>query len=93
MNLLSGLLICAGVALFVAGTVGLWRFPDTLSRLHALSKADGLGLGFITLGLLPMAGGVLPAIKLVLVWLLLLFSGAVAAQLIAEHQRRVGPPE
>ncbi len=93
MNLISGLLIGAGVVFFIAGTTGLWRFPDTLSRLHALTKADGLGLGLITLGLLPMAGGVLPAIKLVLVWLLLLFSGAIAAQLIAEHQRRVGPPE
>ena len=92
MNILSAILIGLGVLFFIAGTLGLWRFPDTLSRLHALTKADGLGLGLITLGLLPMAGSVLAALKLILVWLLVLFSGAIAAQLIAEHQRRVGPP-
>ena len=40
---------------FFAGTVGLLRFPDSLSRLHALTKADNLGLGLIVLGLLPRA--------------------------------------
>ena len=45
--------VLAGVVFFVAGTVGLLRFPDPLSRLHALSKADNLGLGLVALGLLP----------------------------------------
>ncbi len=45
--------VSAGVFFFLAGTVGLLRFPDTLTRLHALSKADNLGLGFVVLGLLP----------------------------------------
>jgi multicomponent Na+:H+ antiporter subunit G len=85
-------MIAAGVVFFVAGTVGLLRFPDTLSRLHALTKADGLGLGLIVLGLLPMAGGVLPGLKLVLIWLLVMLSGATAAQMIAERVRQ-GQPE
>ncbi|MGY3120291.1 multisubunit Na+/H+ antiporter MnhG subunit [Bradyrhizobium sp. S3.14.4] len=38
--------VSAGVFFFFAGTVGLLRFPDTLTRLHALSKADNLGPGF-----------------------------------------------
>ena len=55
-----------GIFFFLAGTVGLLRFPDTLTRLHALTKADNLGLGLIVLGLLPRAGGMLVAVKLVL---------------------------
>ena len=37
----------AGAFFFVAGTVGVLRFPDVYTRLHALTKSDGLGLGFV----------------------------------------------
>ena len=45
VDLFSIVAIGAGVFFFLAGTVGLLRFPDALSRLHALTKADNLGLG------------------------------------------------
>lgn len=83
--------VVAGLVLFVAGTAGLLRFPDTLSRLHALSKADNLGLGFIVLGLLPHVGGVAAGVKLVVIWLLVLFSSAIVAQLIARTVGRKPP--
>lgn len=92
LTLFSGLAIAAGVAFFIAGSVALLRFPDPLSRLHALTKADSLGLGLIVLGLLPWAGGWLAALKLILVWLLVLLAGAVATQLIAARLRREDPP-
>jgi multicomponent Na+:H+ antiporter subunit G len=77
--------VSAGAFFFLAGTVGLLRFPDALTRLHALTKADNLGLGLVILGLLPWAGGVLVAVKLVCIWLLVQFAGATTAQLIARH--------
>ena len=80
--------VSAGVFFFLAGTVGLLRFPDTLTRLHALTKADNLGLALVVIGLLPQMDGVLAAAKLVLVWLLVLLSGAVVSQLIARAARR-----
>ena len=40
-------LVSAGAFFFMAGTIGLLRFPDTLTRLHALTKVDNLGLGLI----------------------------------------------
>lgn len=92
LSWLGGLAILAGLVFFLAGTVGLLRFPDPLSRLHALTKADSLGLGLVTLGLLPFAGGVLAALKMVLIWLLVLFAGATVTQLIAERIRRPDPP-
>ncbi len=45
--------VSAGAFFFLAGTVGLLRFPDSLTRLHALTKVDNLGLGLVVLGLLP----------------------------------------
>ena len=50
MNLsewISAALILAGMFFFVAGTVGLLRFPDFFTRLHALTKADNLGFGLV----------------------------------------------
>ena len=80
--------IVAGAFFFAAGTLGLLRFPDAMTRLHALTKADNLGLGLVVLGLLPHAGSVTGGIKLVLGWLLVLFSSAVVSQLIARVAKR-----
>ena len=82
MDLLTIAAVSAGAFFFLAGTVGLLRFPDTLTRLHALTKADNLGLGLIMLGLLPRVDWPFDAIKLILVWVLVLVSSAVASQLI-----------
>jgi multicomponent Na+:H+ antiporter subunit G len=88
MQILSTMLIGAGVFFFIAGTVGLLRFPDTLSRLHALTKADNLGIGLIVLGLLPFADGALAALKLILVWILVLLASSTVAQLAGYTARQ-----
>jgi multicomponent Na+:H+ antiporter subunit G len=82
-DLATGVLLAAGLVFFVAGTVGLLRFPDVYSRLHALTKADNLGLGFITLGLVLQAQDAWQALKMLLVWGLAMLAAATAAQLIA----------
>jgi multicomponent Na+:H+ antiporter subunit G len=79
--------IVAGTFFFVAGTVGLLRFPDSLTRLHALAKADNVGLGLVVLGLLPLAENVLAGFKLILIWALVLVSGGSTAQLIGRALR------
>lgn len=81
------LLVLVGLVFFLAGTVGLLRFPDVYSRLHALTKADNLGLGFITIGLALQATDLWFALKLVLVWLLNMLAAATAAQLFARSVR------
>jgi multicomponent Na+:H+ antiporter subunit G len=90
-NILTIVAVVGGAFFFFAGTVGLLRFPDTLTRLHALSKADNLGLGLLVLGLLPQVASPLVAIKLVCVWLLVLLSGATVSQLIARVARDEDP--
>ena len=90
LDIATVLLVAAGAVFFLAGTVGLLRFPDPLSRLHALTKADNLGLGLVVLGLLPQADGVLAALKLIAVWLLAQLAGATVTQLVARAVRRGG---
>jgi multicomponent Na+:H+ antiporter subunit G len=84
------LMVTGGAFFFLAGTAGLLRFPDTLTRLHAVTKADNLGLGLVVLGLLPWANGWLAGLKLICVWLLVQFAGATVAQLIAREAREGG---
>jgi multicomponent Na+:H+ antiporter subunit G len=83
LDIFTVLAVSAGAFFFLAGTVGLLRFPDTLSRLHALTKADNLGLGLVVLGLLPRVGSVSAGLKLLCIWLLVLLAGATVSQLIA----------
>lgn len=80
--------VATGVFFYIAGTIGLIRFPDSLSRLHALTKADNLGLGLVALGLLPRASSFPGAFKIVLIWALVMLSGASAAQMIGRALRR-----
>lgn len=76
-------LVLSGCGFFFAGTVGLLRFPDTHSRLHALTKADNLGLGLICAGLAVHDGSLTGAIHLVFVWALAMMAATVSAFLIA----------
>lgn len=77
------LLTGAGSVFFLAGMAGLIRFPDTHSRLHALTKADNLGLGLIALGLAFQAGALLDVVKLAVIWTLAILAAATTSQLIA----------
>jgi multicomponent Na+:H+ antiporter subunit G len=88
LDWLAAVLIGVGILFFVAGTLGLIRLPDPVSRLHALTKADNLGLLFLTLGLVLNAPDVFYGVKLILVWLLVLAAGATGAHLIAQRTLR-----
>ena len=90
LDLFSIVTMVAGAFFFLAGTVGLLRFPDPLTRLHALTKADNLGLGLVVLGLLPRVDSLAGGFKLVLIWLLALLAGAAASQLIGSAAWRRG---
>lgn len=89
-----GLLI--GTVFFIAGTVGLLRMPDVYTRLHALTKADNAGLGFIALSLALYSQDWLLGLKLLLIWLLVLLASAVTCHLVARaalHQENPALPD
>lgn len=90
LNVVPQILIIVGALFFVAGAVGLVRFPDLFSRLHALTKADNLGLGLIVAGLGWQSGSALIMLKLALIWLLVMCAGALSCHLIAQYALRSG---
>ena len=87
VDAISTLLLAVALFFFTAGTVGLLRLPDFHSRLHALTKADNVGLGFTVLAVMLQAEAWATVFKLALIWLLVLAAGATGCFLIAERAR------
>lgn len=89
-ELLGAGFIILGIPFFIASTLGLLRFPDVYARLHALTKADNVGLGLICLGLAVQASSVAVALKIALIWGLILLASSTGATLIASSALRHG---
>ncbi|MCC5867678.1 MAG: monovalent cation/H(+) antiporter subunit G [Gammaproteobacteria bacterium] len=88
LEVFAALLLLLGGFFFLSGTVGLLRFPDTLSRLHAVTKADNLGLGLILLGVAVHGANLVLAAKLLLIWMLALLAASFSAHLVARSHLR-----
>jgi multicomponent Na+:H+ antiporter subunit G len=64
LEILSGILLAAGTLLLLAGAIGVLRFPDFYSRLHAAGKGDTLGQFLVILGLIVVSGLSFVSLKL-----------------------------
>ena len=76
-------LLLTGLFFYAAGSVGLLRFPNAESRLHALTKADNAGLGLIALAVALYWGSVAVAVKIAAVWLFAILAAGATAQILA----------
>lgn len=76
-------LVMAAVGLSIAGAIGVLRFPDVFTRIHAASITDTGAASLMTLGLLLIAGLSPAAIKLCIVWLFIMFTSPAAAHALA----------
>lgn len=90
LDVISATLVVTGLFFFVAGTFGLLRFPDVYTRLHALTKADNVGLGFLVVGLGVGATDWREIVALVLIWSLVVVASTTSAHLIAGAARSAG---
>jgi len=50
MSILAGVFTLAGLFFFTVGVVGILRFPDFYSRLHAAGKSDSLAAELVIIG-------------------------------------------
>lgn len=83
INIVSSIFIFAGVFFFLVGVVGLLRFPDVYTRLHATTKCDTLGAGLMLLGL-AIQGELVVAGKLILIIVLIWIANPTAAHVIGK---------
>jgi multicomponent Na+:H+ antiporter subunit G len=79
-------LMTFGVGFLLIAALGVWTLPDSMSRLHALTKADSAGLSLIALGAACHAGRLDAFLALGLCVVLVALSGATLGHLIARSQ-------
>jgi multicomponent Na+:H+ antiporter subunit G len=90
LEALSWLLLVSGSFFCLTGGVGLLRFPDFFSRIHAASLTDTLGAGLILAGLMIQAGWSLVLAKLLLILMFSLLAGTTASHAIAKAALKSG---
>ena len=83
LDLLSWAFISVGLFFMIVGTFGLLRMPDVLTRLHAAGMTDTMGAGFLILGMCLQAGINLVLVRLIFVYLFLLFTSPIGTHALA----------
>jgi multicomponent Na+:H+ antiporter subunit G len=83
LDALSLILLLGGVFLGISGAIGVIRFPDFFTRLHAAGVTDTLSAGLILSALMLQAGPTLISVKLLFVLLLLWYTSPVASHAVA----------
>ena len=89
-DVLIGALLLVGCLLSLLAAIGLHRFPDLFSRMHAASKPSTLGLALVAIatGLAVSAPGAV--VKLLLVVVLQFLTTPVAAHMVGRVAYRSG---
>jgi multicomponent Na+:H+ antiporter subunit G len=78
-DIISWILIVIGSVSMLVGGIGLLRFPDVYTRMHAASITDTLGAGALLLGLAVQAGFTLVAVKLLFMLVFLFFTSPTSS--------------
>lgn len=90
LQLLSALLLVLGSLLGLVGGIGVLRFPDFYTRMHAASVTDTLCAGLFLAGLSLHFGLSLATVKLLLIFVFILFTSPTAAHALAKTARNSG---
>ena len=83
LELLTWVSFLAGGFFLIAGGVGLIRFPDFYTRMHAAGMTDTLGAALLLFGMVLQSGDVLTAIKLIMIGFFIFFTSPTATYAIA----------
>lgn len=79
IDILSWVFLVTGGVLGIIGGIGLLRFPDFYSRLHAVGITDTLCTGLMLLGLGLQAGWSFTSAKLFLIYAFLFFTSPTSS--------------
>ena len=90
LDIVGAVFLLLGAMLCFAAAVGLVRFPDVLTRMHAATKPQTLGLLFVIVGVAFSLQSLKPLGMLVLVAILQLLTAPVSAHMVARTAYRTG---
>ncbi len=87
-HLAGSFMMTGGLFFCFAMTVGMLRFPDAYTRLHAGTKGLTVGAGLLLLGIGLRSPSLVFALRVVLVALFLLVTNPIAVHAIARANYR-----
>ena len=82
--------LLAGLFFMAVSVVGVIRFPDFFSRLHAIGLGQSLGMGFCCIGLLIYQGPDITGIKIFMVLVVSMLAGPIGTHIIDRVAYREG---
>lgn len=88
VSLSSDLFLLVGSFLFISGGVGILRFPNFYTRMHAVGVTDTLATAMIIIGLILYTPEFLVQVKLFIVLVMTLFIGPSASHALANAALR-----
>lgn len=83
-DVLAGVLVLAGSALALTAAIGVLRFPDTLTRMHAATKPQVLGLLLVLSGAAIRLSGNVDVGMLILTAMFTLITAPVVAHRVGQ---------
>jgi multicomponent Na+:H+ antiporter subunit G len=83
IDILSWAMILAGSFFVIIGAVGILRFPDFWSRLHAASVTESAGMILLLIGMALQTGWTLIAFKLGVIGIFMLITGPTSTHAVA----------
>ncbi|QHY97138.1 Na(+)/H(+) antiporter subunit G [Streptomyces sp. S4.7] len=89
----GALLILLGALICLLGAIGMMRLPDVLSRSHAATKPQSLGLLLVLAGVALRLHSGMDLATLALIGFFQLLTSPVAAHLVARSAYRTGQVE
>jgi len=90
LDILSWIFLVTGSFFCLTGALGLFRFPDFFSRIHAASLTDTLGASLILIGLMFQAGWGIVLAKLIMILFFSIFAGMTASHAMAKAALKSG---
>lgn len=90
LDIISSLLLLAGVFFGLSGAVGLFKFPDFFTKVHAASVTDSIATILIVGGLILQTSFDLVTAKLVFIMLFLMITSPTASHALAKSARHGG---
>jgi len=84
VNVLSSLCLLLGAFLIFSGGLGVLRFPDFFTRMHAAGVTETMAATLIVLGLMLVSGWGLALFKLLLILLFVMITGPTASHALAK---------
>ncbi len=90
VEVLSSVLLAVGSFLVLTGGVGLLRFPDFYTRIHAVGVTDPVGIGLVLIGLMLRAPGWEVVVRLLIILMFMALTSPTATHILAHAARRDG---